>query len=402
VFRKKCTDVLLCHPFKHHFLNLSAGVHESGRDYLLYTPLYNKGWMSLLAKVSPKFRKKIYGYYNEKLNPDCVFSGGLDALWRFAGIAGINTRFVENFDQKMADKISSGRLTANVLVTVQDYMPKTVFAASDKGMVIVSDQISNQSKEAIQRVRSHCYDVGVEYSGVFDDSANADILSLSNVVFSPSRYCINGALDEGFSGDLYTIPYGVSNDFYIDCLSKIEKDEVVILARANSIRKGGHILIESMSRIGDALSNEIGKNIRVKVLGEFESSLGCLVADSDIPECVIIEDKNYAHSEVPDLFREADFFLMPALSEGMSLVCLEAMRAGLPIISSKYCGVDSLLDGEAGPVVDDTVEGLSEALMYLIKAERYWPDFSKKSFLKSKQYGWSVYESKVSEVFKVI
>ena len=54
-------------------------------------------------------------------------------------------------------------------------------------------------------------------------------------------------------------------------------------------------------------------------------------------------------AEVDQAMRGADVLLLPSLSEGLSLVTVEALRAGLALIVSRIPGMDDVLvDGENG------------------------------------------------------
>lgn len=57
-------------------------------------------------------------------------------------------------------------------------------------------------------------------------------------------------------------------------------------------------------------------------------------------------------AEVPRLFQWADVFVLPSLSETFGLVLLEAMAAGLPVITTPHtAGPDIIRDGEDGFIV---------------------------------------------------
>ena len=60
------------------------------------------------------------------------------------------------------------------------------------------------------------------------------------------------------------------------------------------------------------------------------------------------------HSEALDLMRSCDILLHPAYSEGAAYVILEAMHAGMAVISSKNCiGPDVIEDGQTGLLLPD-------------------------------------------------
>lgn len=58
------------------------------------------------------------------------------------------------------------------------------------------------------------------------------------------------------------------------------------------------------------------------------------------------------HDEVLELYKEADLFVMSSVAEGMPIVLMEAMQAGVPVISTAISGIPELLDyGKAGILV---------------------------------------------------
>jgi glycosyltransferase involved in cell wall biosynthesis len=72
-------------------------------------------------------------------------------------------------------------------------------------------------------------------------------------------------------------------------------------------------------------------------------------------------------TDVADLMRAADFFVFPSRYEACSLVLLEAMASGLPIVTAQTAGGAELVDDECGVVLDDpdNRERLSAALQAL-------------------------------------
>lgn len=71
---------------------------------------------------------------------------------------------------------------------------------------------------------------------------------------------------------------------------------------------------------------------------------------------------------VPDYLNLADVFILPSISEGMSVALLEAMAARLPVIASRVSGtVDIIRHGENGLLFESgDREGLAQCLHVLI------------------------------------
>jgi glycosyltransferase involved in cell wall biosynthesis len=72
--------------------------------------------------------------------------------------------------------------------------------------------------------------------------------------------------------------------------------------------------------------------------------------------------------ELLKLYREADMFVLPTRADCYSLVCMEALASGLPIIATKVGGIpDILCEGKTGHLLDvDDAAGLGDALEALI------------------------------------
>ena len=58
-------------------------------------------------------------------------------------------------------------------------------------------------------------------------------------------------------------------------------------------------------------------------------------------------------AQMPDIYRAADFYVLPSLEDCWSLAAEEAMASGLPVIDSRYNGGSELIvEGENGWVAD--------------------------------------------------
>ncbi len=75
--------------------------------------------------------------------------------------------------------------------------------------------------------------------------------------------------------------------------------------------------------------------------------------------------------DVPALLAAADLFVLPSRSEGMPNALLEAMAAGLPVVSFDVGGVsEALTYGESGLLVPpEDVGGLASAMLALLRDE---------------------------------
>ncbi len=128
-------------------------------------------------------------------------------------------------------------------------------------------------------------------------------------------------------------------------------------------RKGIEVLLEAI-----ATGRRNGLNLRLLVVGPFETpeyeiEVKKLVADLEIEP--YLEWTGFT-SDVTAEFRRMHLFVLPSLfGEGMPMVILEAMAAGLPVISTTVEGIPEVIrDNRDGILVD---AGDADALLEAIR-----------------------------------
>jgi glycosyltransferase involved in cell wall biosynthesis len=102
--------------------------------------------------------------------------------------------------------------------------------------------------------------------------------------------------------------------------------------------------------------------------GEEEVRLRKEAAELGISEYVLFLGYR---SDVPELLDIMDVFVLPSLSECLPLCLLEAMAAGVPIISSDVGGIPEIIvDGENGYLVKPGQPSLiAEKILLLLESE---------------------------------
>ncbi len=134
-----------------------------------------------------------------------------------------------------------------------------------------------------------------------------------------------------------------------------------------SSQKAQHILIQACARLRDQ-----GLAFQCDLVGEGEcrAQLERLITELELTEQVRLLGAKY-HDEVLALYAQADLFVMSSVAEGMPIVIMEAMQAGVPVVSTDVSGIPELLDhGRAGILVPPgDVARLSEALARVIRGE---------------------------------
>lgn len=157
------------------------------------------------------------------------------------------------------------------------------------------------------------------------------------------------------------IPNGVDVEEFCPCDESSRSGPLRLLCVSRLIeRKGLQYLIPALARLRGA-----GHDFRLRIVGDgpMLPELENLIADGGLGGCVTI-DGPVAHDDLPDIYREADVFVLPSLAEGMPNVVLEALSSGLAIVGTNVAGMDELVQqGRNGWLVSagDT-EGLEATL----------------------------------------
>jgi glycosyltransferase involved in cell wall biosynthesis len=95
--------------------------------------------------------------------------------------------------------------------------------------------------------------------------------------------------------------------------------------------------------------------------------------------------------DVPDLMRAADLFVFPSRYEACSLVLLEAMASGLPIVTARSTGGAELIEDQFGIVLDesDNVDQLADALRRLVNDTDLRQRMGKRARSRAEELSWA-------------
>lgn len=151
----------------------------------------------------------------------------------------------------------------------------------------------------------------------------------------------------------------VSKEFFANPGEDAKTVEIVMVARF-AAPKDHATLLTALSTLKD-------RQWRLSLVGDGpdELSVRSMVAALGLDDRVVFVG---AVRSVLDLLADSHLFVMTSLSEGLPLSIMEAMRAGLPVISNRVAGIpEEILDGQNGYLVDvKEAEILADRLAMLI------------------------------------
>jgi glycosyltransferase involved in cell wall biosynthesis len=132
------------------------------------------------------------------------------------------------------------------------------------------------------------------------------------------------------------------------------------------IRKGVEVLLEALRHLHPA----VGARLLIAGDGEHREALERKAAELELGPAAVFLGRCDA-SRVRGLLRHAAALVVPSIYEGMPLVVLEAMEAGVPVVASRVSGIPEVVeDGRTGWLVEpEDPAALAAALAAALEQE---------------------------------
>lgn len=167
---------------------------------------------------------------------------------------------------------------------------------------------------------------------------------------------------------------------------------LIIVARLCS-QKNHKLLLEAFS-----MAIKECKNIQLKIVGDgtLKNELVEYANNLGISEKIEFLGQR---DDIPYLLKSSDIFVLSSLWEGLPLSVLEAMAAGLPIISTDVGGIKDIVKDNGILVENGNAEKLCEAIIKLAKDNSLREKMGKKSLEHAKFYDSSVMAKKHTELY---
>lgn len=178
------------------------------------------------------------------------------------------------------------------------------------------------------------------------------------------------------------IPNGVDDEFFAKPKQyKNKKQFTILYAGRLSSQKRVDRLVGAMPKLE--------RNARLVIVGdgELRGELEQQVAALGLSNVAFEGYKT--PRELRDYFAKADVFAIPSDREGMPLVVLEAMAAGLPIVGANVTGIRELVGGVGMLVNDPSPASFAESLAAVLAVPAELEQLSKKSVDTARTYTWS-------------
>ncbi|HKY36657.1 MAG TPA: glycosyltransferase family 4 protein [Polyangiaceae bacterium] len=153
--------------------------------------------------------------------------------------------------------------------------------------------------------------------------------------------------------DVAVIPPGVDLDQFSSVRRNHELPRILFVG-GDFVRKGGDLLLGIF---------------RKRLRGRAELILATRAELSEEPGVKVLRNVQPNSAELHHLYRSADIFALPSRADCYSLVCMEALASGLPIVATPVGGIPDLVrEGKTGHLVGvDDEQRLGDILEALVQ-----------------------------------
>lgn len=207
--------------------------------------------------------------------------------------------------------------------------------------------------------------------------------NLSDYISVPSIFVFNSFIDYGYPKSKVIVnPYG--SDLKKFFPSKLRKKRFTILTVGHgSFRKGLYYVLKAHNKIkGEFIHYHVG-NIE-GYIKEFSKSFQRFK-----------HIESLSQDRLRYYYQKADVFVLASLEEGLSLTILEAMACGLPIITTKNSGVESIESNlKFGEIIKPkSADEIANKINILISNSVLNQEYSKNSLkiVSNGGFSWSDY-----------
>ena len=195
---------------------------------------------------------------------------------------------------------------------------------------------------------------------------------------------------------IHVVPNGVGREYFIPA-RRSRSDEGLPETGALRLLFVGRLEVQkNVARLIDALAL-VKEKVQLRIVGDgaLRAQLEQRAAASGLP----VQFAGALHGE--DLLRtyaEADAFVLPSDREGMALVALEAMAAGLPVIATDVPGNAELIAGRGLLAAPDPA-ALAEAIDAVAADRELRAELARRCADAASEYAWDAVADRVERIY---
>jgi glycosyltransferase involved in cell wall biosynthesis len=239
------------------------------------------------------------------------------------------------------------------------------------------------------------------WKGIFGKGVERMTIRLADKIIPVSERVREDLIDMGVRGDrMVVVPNGVDLR-KIDGVREEEKVYDLVYAGRLSEHKRVDLLLNAVS-----IAKEEIPHIKCCIIGDGPEMGGLrrLVKELGIEEGVDFMGFLEREEDLIAGMKSSRIFVLPSTREGFGMSVLEANACGLPVVtvrSDMNAASDLVEDGLNGFVCGPTSEEMAEAILELLKGERYL-SLSESSRRVAEKYDWSLVTDAMERAYEEI
>ena len=206
---------------------------------------------------------------------------------------------------------------------------------------------------------------------------------------------------------VFVIPNGIDTKRFVsrksnylhNLLSLDSKIRIVLSVGRNDITKGYEYGLQAFKAL-----DEMGacRDLVYVIVGKGTNTLEPLVRKMSLSDKIFLLPQKEPKAIV-ECYQSAWCFFSPSITEGLSLVSIEAMATGLPLVVTDVPGnLDIVRDNECGLIVrSKDPDSMAKGLLSLVENQNLYSHFSKEALEKVKGYDWHDIARRYLKVYRL-
>ncbi|MHC4109706.1 MAG: glycosyltransferase family 4 protein [Planctomycetota bacterium] len=226
-----------------------------------------------------------------------------------------------------------------------------------------------------------------------------NIWKKATVLVACSEGLKNRALRFLPSVSIDVIPNGVDLERFRPARSEKEENVLKLLTVGRlSVTKRVELLIDTVEML-----HRDGRKIHFTIVGGggMEQKLKKIVSERNLSDIIEITGR-ISSGKMPQVYHQNDIFISATMLEGMSNVFLEAMASGLPIITTRYEGVEELMVDNGIIVEHPDRKDIAAAIRTLSQDRQACNSFSAASRKQAASFTWFSVTDQYIELYKKV
>lgn len=192
--------------------------------------------------------------------------------------------------------------------------------------------------------------------------------------------------------------YGKQDSRFLhDLLGLKDTANIILSVGRNHIKKGYALGIEAMDRLRADFGYD---NFHYVIVGRGVKRLQGLVAEKGLNTFVSLVEE-VPPDKVRNCYHSSQIFFSPSIVEGLSLVSIEAIACGLPLVATNVPGNEDIVrDNDCGLIVESrNPSDMARGLHQLLTKPDQRKSFADKALAGASNYDWNEVATQYTNVY---